>query len=186
MKTTIKHTTRTLLRLPLLVAMALMVTNCTEVANIEACWNTSKLDPQLTGIWKSGDGSICAFVKTDKDYHVGACTNGMEGGIRTFETNGHQYMVINDLKASTVGYDRLRGHDKGGTLLKYAVKGDVLTIYALDPNDLASAIKAGKVAGEVNEDGMPNIKELDAATIKWLGQAAETVSWNESIYKKQK
>lgn len=171
-------------KLSILAGITLLASSCIGVKDVEETWNKSKADAELLGTWKGNGDARCAFVKTDQDYFVTSGTNGLEGGCKSFEANGHKYVIVASLKASLLGFGTMDADSKNGTLLRYKVDGDTLRMYSFDGNKLKEAIKAGKVPGEVDENDSAQLSKLDEATIKWLGEAAEGDGWDEQVYKK--
>jgi len=169
-----------------LIGLTLLAASCIQVGDVEEAWGKSKADPELLGAWDGKNDAKCAFVKTEKDYFVTTGTNGLEGCCKSFETNGHKYVIVAPLKAAVLGFDKADEDDKNGTLLRYKVNGDTMIMYSLDGNKITEAVKAKKVPGEVDEDGNGSLTVLDAATIKWLGEAADGDGWTENVYKRVK
>lgn len=176
------HSIRNLLSL---AALGLLAASCIQVDNVEKVWDKSKADPALLGTWVDRNDGLCAFVKTDKDYFITTGTNGLEGGCKSFETAGHKYVIVASLKATLLGFGKMDLDEKNGTLLRYEVKGDKLSMYSLDGNALKKAIEAKEVPGII-EDDSAKLKELDAATIAWLGKAASGDGWSETVYTRLK
>jgi len=169
-----------------LAALSLLAVSCIGVENVEETWNKSKGDADLVGLWEGNNDSKCSFIKTDQDYLITTGTNGLEGGCKSFDVNGHKYVIVASLKASLLGFGDMEADSKNGTLLRYEVKGDTLKMYSYNGDKLKEAIKAGKVKGEVDENDSAKLKVLDADTIKWLGEAAEGLGWDEQVYKRVK
>ena len=174
---------KTIRNLSTLAGLCLLSASCIQVDNIENAWKSSKADPELLGAWEGKNDDLCAFVKTDKDYFVTSGTNGLEGGCKSFDANGSKYIIIASLKASVLGFGKMDADAKDGTLLRYEVKGDKLSMYSLDGNVLKKAVEAKEVPGTI-EDDSAKLNELDEATIKWLGKIAKGNGWNETLYKR--
>ena len=159
----IKHT-------GLLLALALILTGCIPVKNVEKAWKAAKADDALAGTWidkKGGDGMV-GFVKTDQGFLVTSGTSGLEGGCKSIETNGHQYIIVAKLRAAILGFDNVDDDNKDGTLLRYKVDGDSLTLYTYNQDKINAAVKDGKVPGEFDDNDSADLKELDDATIEEL------------------
>lgn len=170
-----------------LVALCLLFTGCIKVKDVEKAWKSSKADNALAGTWDQaggGDGKV-GFVKTDKNFLVTSGTSGLEGGCRSIETNGHKYIIVASLRAAVLGFDNVDQDSKEGTLMRYKIEGDKLTLYTYDDARLKKAIEDKKVPGEI-EDDSAELSELDAATIKWLGEIADGPGWDTQVYKKKK
>lgn len=174
---------KTILNVSALAALTLIASSCIQVDNVEKAWNDSKADPALLGAWDDGKGGSCAFVKTEKDYFVTSGTNGLEGCCKSFDADGSKYVIVASLKASVLGFDKQEADAKDGTLLRYEVKGDKLSMYSLDGNVLKKAVEAKEVPGTI-EDDSAKLNELDEATIKWLGKVAKGNGWKETVYKR--
>jgi hypothetical protein len=167
-----------------LLAVCLFAVGCIPVKNVEKAWNSSKADNELAGLWTQkggGDGKV-GFVKTDKDFLVTSGTSGLEGGCRTVETNGHKYLIVASLRAAVLGFDHVDDDNKEGTLMRYKIEGDTLTMYTYDEGRLKVAIEDKKVPGEIDENDSAELTELDAATIKWLGEIGDGPGWDEQTY----
>ncbi len=169
-----------------LFMVCLFAVGCIPVKNVEEAWNASSADEDLIGMWfqDDGDGKV-GFVKTDKDFLVTSGTSGLEGGCRSIETNGHKYIIVAGLRAAVLGFENVDEDSKEGTLLRYKIEGDTLTMYTYDEGRLKVAIEDNKVAGEVDENDSAKITELDEATIQWLGEIGDGPGWNADVYKRQ-
>ena len=177
---------KTILNVSALAALTLLATSCIQVDDVEDAWNNSKADAALLGHWEDGNGGSCAFVKTEKDYFVTTGTNGLEGCCKSFEVDGSKYVIVASLKASVLGFDKQDADGKSGTLLRYEVKGNKLSMYSLDADVVKKAVEAKEVTGKI-EDDSASITKLDEATIKWFGKVAkEKKGWSETAYKKAK
>jgi len=168
-----------------LAVACLLTVGCIPVKDVEKAWKDAKPDIDLVGTWvgKGDSSSKVGFVKTDKGYLVTSGTSGLEGGCRSIETNGHKYIIVANLRAAVLGFDHVDEDSKDGTLLRYNVEGDKLTLYTYDDERINKAIKQGKVKGEIEKlddggEGAATITELDAATIKWLGEIADGPGWD--------
>jgi len=180
MKTKIIH------NLTALAGITLLAAGCIQVADVEDAWQDAKPDPALLGAWKGKNDARCAFVKTEKDYFVTSGTNGLEGCCKSFETNGHKYVIVAPLKTSVLGFDNVDDDAKNGTLLRYKIKDDTLIMHSLDANKITEAVKAKEVPGEIDEDGSGSLSILDDATVKWLGEIADGDGWTENVYTREK
>jgi len=167
------------------ITASLLAASCIQVENVEEAWNVAKPDEALVGTWQGNGDDLCRFIKTDEGYLVTSGTNGLEGGCRSFESNGHKFVIISSLKAALLGYGRMEEDGKGGTLLRYTIEAGTLRMYSYDGDKLKEAINGGKVAGKV-EDDSAKLTELDAATIRWLGEVAGGAGWDPQTYKKLK
>lgn len=178
--------TRSILQTTGLVILSLIATSCIPVKNVEKAWGNAKADEALVGTWTGAQNAIVSFAKTDRGFLVTAGTTGLEGGCKSFEADGHHYLIVASLKASLLGFEQVDDDGKSGTLLRYKVEGDILKMYSFDGNQLKAAVEADKVAGVIDENDSTQLTELDEATIKWLGEAAEGAGWDEKVYRKQK
>jgi len=167
-----------------LTAIVLLAVGCIQVGNVEEAWGKARADPELLGTWQGKRGALCSFVKTEKDYFITSGTDGLEGCCKSFETNGHKYVIVAPLKPSILGFDKVDEDSKSGTLLRYEVKGDTLIMYSLDGDVISKAVKAKEVPGTIDENDSGSLSILDAATVKWLGKIADGDGWTENIYKK--
>lgn len=177
------HTIRNFITL---IGITLLAASCIQVGNVEDAWKDAKADPELLGQWEGKNDALCAFVKTEKDYYVTSGTNGLEGCCKSFETNGHKYVIVAPLKSSVLGFDKVDDEGKNGTLLRYKVDGDTLIMYSLDGNKITEAVKAKTVPGEIDENDSGSLTILDDATVKWLGEIAAGDGWTENVYKRVK
>lgn len=170
----------------MMLAICLFAVGCIPVKNVEKAWKASKADNALVGNWvgKNDSESKVAFVKTDKDFLVTSGTSGLEGGCRTLETNGHKYIIVASLRAAVLGFDEVDDDNKEGTLMRYKIEGDMLTMYTYDSARIKVAVEDNKVPGEI-EDDSAELTELDAATIKWLGEIADGPGWDKQEYKRK-
>ncbi|MFN3165526.1 MAG: hypothetical protein ACE37H_00515 [Phycisphaeraceae bacterium] len=174
--------TRTAMKPFALLAACLFAVGCIPVKNVEKAWNSSKADNELVGLWtQEGDGKV-GFVKTDKDFLVTSGTSGLEGGCRSIETNGHKYLIVASLRAAVLGFEHVDADSKEGTLMRYKIDGDTLKMYTYDEGRLKVAIEDKKVPGEIDENDSAQLTELDAATIKWLGEIGDGPGWDEQTY----
>lgn len=171
----------------LLLAMTLLLTACIPVKNVEKAWKDAKADDALVGTWvKTGGDAMVGFVNTDKGFLVTAGTDGLEGGCRSITTNGHQYLIIAKFRAAILGFDNVDDDTKDGTLIRYKIEGDQLTLYTYNQDKLNNAVKDKKVPGELDENDSAKLSELDAATIQWLGSIAdEKEGWDAQVYKRK-
>ena len=178
--------TRIFRNLSAVAGACLLAVSCIQVDNVENAWNGSKADPDLLGTWEDGNGGSCAFVKTEKDYFVTTGTNGLEGCCKSFDAGGSKYVIVADLGPALLGFDKQDDDGKNGTLLRYEVKGNKLSMYSLDANVIKKAVQAKEVKGKI-EDDSATITELDEATIAWFGKMAKKKDgWSETVYKKVK
>ena len=169
-----------------LAAITFFASSCIQVDNVQNAWEGSKADPDLLGVWEDGNGGSCAFVKTEKDYFVTTGTNGLEGCCKSFDAGGSKYVIVAKLGPALLGFDKQDDDNKSGTLLRYEVRGNKLTMYSLDANFVKKAVEAKEVPGTI-EDDSASITELDEATIKWFGKVAKKKEgWSETVYKKVK
>lgn len=176
--------TKLIRNLTALVAIAFLSSSCIQVDNVENAWKDSKADAALLGIWEDNDGNQCAFVKTEKGYHVTTGPNGLEGACKSFDAGGSTYIIVADLAPALLGFDKQKPDNKGGTLLRYEVKGGKLIMYSLDGEIVKKAIEAKEVAGTV-EDDSASISEIDKATIAWFGKIAKkNDGWKSTTYNK--
>lgn len=169
----------------LLLAACLLTVGCIPVKNVEKAWKDAKADEALVGKWYGSNDAMVGFVKTDQDYLVTSGTNGLEGGCKTIEVNGHKYVIVASFKAAILGFDKMDKDEKNGTLLRYKIEGNSLTMYTYDSDKLAEAIKAKKVPGEIDENDSAELIELDEATIKWLGEIGDQPGWDAQVFKKK-
>ena len=167
----------------LLMVTCMLLAGCIPVKNVEKAWKGAKADDALVGTWigKNNADEKVGFVKTDKGFLVTSGTQGLEGGCRSIETNGHKYIIIAKFKAAILGFDQVDADSKDGTLLRYKVEGDTLTTYTYDDGRIKVAVEDGKVPGEI-EDDSADLTELDDATIKWLGEIADGPGWTAKVY----
>lgn len=172
----------------LLLAACLLLAGCIPVKNVEKAWNDAKPDDALAGTWvdqNGGDGMV-GFVKTDKGFLVTSGTSGLEGGCRSITTNGHKYIIVAKFRAAILGFDNVDDDTKDGTLMRYKVEGDKLTLYTYNQDKIKDAVKDKKVPGEIDENDSASLTELDAATIQWLGTIGdEKEGWDEQNYKRK-
>lgn len=176
----IKHAT-------LMLATCLLLAGCIPVKNVEKAWKDAKADQALVGTWvKNGGDGMVGFVNTDKGFLVTAGTDGLEGGVRSITTNGHSYIIVAKFRAAILGFDNVDEDTKDGTLLRYKIDGDQLTLYTYNQDKLNAAVKDKKVPGEMDENDSAKLSELDAATIQWLGKIAdEKEGWDAQVYKRK-
>lgn len=170
-----------------LMVISLLMAGCIPVKNVQEAWNNAKADQTLIGTWaaESGDG-IVGFVKTDKNFLVTSGTSGLEGGCRSIETHGHKYIIVAQLRAAVLGFDNVDDDTKDGTLIRYEIKGDTLTLYTYNQENLNNAVKNNQVKGELDENDSASLKELDHATIQWLGKiAGKKEGWGIQHYKRK-
>lgn len=168
----------------LLLATCLLMAGCIPVKNVEKAWNKAKVDDALAGTWvdKSGDGMV-GFVKTDKGFLVTSGTSGLEGACRSITTNGHSYIIVAKFRAAILGFDNVDNDTKDGTLLRYKLEGDKLTLYTYNQDKINAAVKNKTVPGEFDENESASLAELDEATIKWLGEIGdEKEGWDPQEY----
>ena len=169
-----------------LSVFCLLATGCIPVKNVEKAWKTNKADSGLIGLWTEqggGEGKV-GFVKTDKDFLVTSGTSGLEGGCRSIQTNGHKYIIVASLRAAVLGFDNVEDDEKEGTLMRYKIDGDKLMLYTYDQDRVKQAVEDNKVPGVI-EDDSAELSELDAATIKWLGEIADGPGWDEQVYQRK-
>lgn len=171
-----------------LLAIGLLMVGCIPVKNVEKAWKSAKADAGLVGTWvdkDGGDGRV-GFVSTDKGFLVTASTSGLEGGCRSITTNGHTYIIVANFRAAILGFDNVEDDSKDGTLLRYKLDGDKLTLYTYDQDSLNAAVKDKKVPGVFDEGDAASLTELDAATIKWLGEIGDDKKgWGPQEYKRK-
>ena len=171
----------------LMLATAVLLAGCIPVKNVEKAWKEAEADDALVGTWVQGDSGMVGVVKTDKGFLVTSGTSGLEGGCKSITTNGHNYIVIAQFRAAILGFDNVDDDQKDGTLMRYAIEGDNLTLYTYNQDKLNAAIKDKKVPGEMDENDSGKLLELDDATIKWLGEIAdEKDGWETQKYTRQK
>lgn len=172
----------------LLLGLTLLLAGCIPVKNVEKAWANAEADDALAGTWvdaKGGDAMV-GFVKTDQDFLVTTGTDGLEGGCRSITTNGHQYIIVAKFRAAILGFENVDDDTKDATLLRYKVEGDKLTMYTYNQDNINTAVKDGKVAGEMDENDSASLKELDEATIAWLGKIGdEEKGWDAKHYKRK-
>lgn len=172
----------------LLLATCLLLTGCIPVKNVEKAWKDAKADEAIVGTWaqKNSDGMV-GFVKTDKGYLITSGTSGLEGAVRSITTNGHNYIIVAKFRAAILGFENVDDDTKDGTLLRYKVEGNTLTMYTYNQDKINAAVKEKKVPGEVDENDSATLSELDAATIKWLGKIGdEKEGWDAQVYELKK
>ncbi|MEM9347036.1 MAG: hypothetical protein AAGB26_10510 [Planctomycetota bacterium] len=170
-----------------LLACLLLLTGCIPVKNVEKAWNKAKADEALVGNWvgaKDNESKV-GFVKTNKGFLVASGTSGLEGGCRSITTNGHQYLIVAQFRAAILGFDEVDDGTKDGTLIRYKIDGDTLTLYTYNQNRINEAVKDGKVPGELDENDSATLTELDDATIAWLGQISDGEGWEVQEYKRK-
>ncbi|MBX2852166.1 MAG: hypothetical protein KTR15_10510 [Phycisphaeraceae bacterium] len=172
----------------LMLTTCLLLAGCIPVKNVEKAWKDAKADETLVGIWVQNDGEgIVGFVNTDKGFLVSSGSSGLEGGCKSFTTNGHNYIIVAQFRAAILGFDNVEDDNKGGTLIRYKIDGDKLTLYTYSQEKLNAAVKDKKVAGEMDENNSASLSGLDAATIEWLGKIAdEKEGWDVQEYKRKK
>ncbi len=172
----------------LILAACLLLTGCIPVKNVEKAWKDAKADDALVGTWvdkNDGDGMV-GFVQTDKGFLVTSGTSGLEGGCRSITTNGHKYIIIAKFRAAILGFDNVDDDTKDATLLRYTVEDDALTLYTYNQEKITAAVKDKKVPGKIDENDSASLNELDAQTIKWLGEiGGEKDGWDEQNYKRK-
>lgn len=176
--------TRIIRNITAYAGITLLVAGCIQVDNVEKAWGDARADPELLGAWEGGNDARCAFIKTEKDFHVASGTNGLGGCCKSFETKGHKYVIVAPLKPSVLGFEKVDADSKNGTLLRYEVKGDTLIMYSLDGETITGAIRAGAVPGEIDENGDGSLTALEETTIEWLGDIADGKGWTEHVYQK--
>ena len=177
---TIKHAA-------LLLAGGLLLTGCIPVKNVEKAWKDAKADEALVGTWvdRNGDGMV-GFIQTDKGFLVTSATSGLEGGCRSITTNGHSYIIVAKFRAAILGFDNVDDDTKDGTLMRYKIDGDKLTLYTYNQDKITTAVEDKKVPGKIDENDSASLNELDAATVKWLGEIGdEKKGWDEQKYKRK-
>ena len=171
----------------LMLAGCLLLAGCIPVKNVEKAWKDAEADEALIGTWVQGDSGMVGFVNTDQGFLVTSGTSGLEGGCKSVTTNGHSYIIVAEFRAAILGFDNVDEDNKSGTLMRYKIEGDKLTLYTYDQEKLEAAIKAKKVPGEIDENDSGELLELDAATLKWLGDIAdEKDGWDVQEYKRKK
>lgn len=170
----------------LLLALTLILGGCIPVKNVEKAWNDASADEALVGTWVQGDSDKVGFVMTDKGFLVTSGTSGLEGGCKSVTTNGHHYLIVAQFRAAILGFENVDDDTKDGTLMRYKIEGEKLTLYTYNQDKIDAAIKAKKVPGEM-EDDSGSLLELDEATLKWLGAIAdEKEGWDVQEYKRMK
>jgi len=170
----------------LVLATLTLMAGCIPVKNVEKAWKAAAADEALVGTWEQGDDGKVGFVNTDQGFLVTSGTSGLEGGCKTIETNGHKYIIVAQFRAAILGFDNVDDDTEDGTLMRYKVDGDTLTLYTYNQEKLNTAVKDGKVGGEMDENDSAKLKELDDATIKWLGEIADQKDgWDTQKYKRQ-
>ncbi|MEM6259183.1 MAG: hypothetical protein AAGI37_12940 [Planctomycetota bacterium] len=169
-----------------LLGFVLLLTGCIPVKNVEKAWNKAEADEALVGNWvgANDNDSKVGFVQTDKGFLVTSGTSGLEGGCRSITTNGHQYLIVAQFRAAILGFDEVDDDTKDGTLIRYKIDGDTLTLYTYNQNKINEAVKNGKVPGELDENDSATLTELDDATIAWLGQIGDEEGWEVQEYKR--
>jgi len=181
-------TRKNLMSVACVLVLCLLACGCIPVKNVEKAWSTSKPDKDLAGLWLQaggGDGKI-AFIATDKDFLITSGTSGLDGGCRTVETNGHKFIIVANLRAAVLGFDQVDDDGKDGTLIRYKLEGDSLSIYTYDQEKINAAIKDGSVPGVMDENDSGKISELDEKTLAWLGKAADGPGWDLQKYDRKK
>jgi len=176
----------TLKHAALLLAACTLLAGCIPVKNVEKAWKTAQADKALAGTWQQdgGDGMV-GFVMTDKGFLVTSGTSGLEGGCKSITTNGHHYIIVAQFRAAILGFDNVDDDTKDGTLMRYKVVGDNLTLYTYNQEKINAAVKDGKVNGEMDENDSAKLTELDDATIKWLGEIGDAEEgWDTQEYKR--
>ena len=172
----------------LMLAACLLLAGCIPVKNVEKAWKNAKADDALAGTWvqDGGDGMV-GFVNTDQGFLVTAGTSGLEGGCRSITTNGHTYIIVAQFRAAILGFENVEDDTKDGTLMRYKLEGDKLTLYTYNQEKLNAAVKDKQVPGEMDENDSAKLSELDAATIQWLGKIADDEEgWDVQTYKRKK
>ncbi|MEO0474384.1 MAG: hypothetical protein AAF085_00245, partial [Planctomycetota bacterium] len=166
----------------LLFAGCVLLTGCIPVKNVEKAWKDAKADEALVGTWTQGDSGMVGFVNTDKGFLVTSGTSGLEGGCKSVTTNGHNFIIVAQFRAAILGFENVDDDTKDGTLMRYKIEGESLKLYTYDQEKLNAAIKAKKVPGEMDENDSGKLLELDAATLKWLGEIADQEEgWDEQV-----
>ena len=171
----------------MLLATLTLLAGCIPVKNVEKAWKNAEADKALAGTWEKdrGDGMV-GFIMTDKGFLVTSGTSGLEGGCKSIETNGHKYIIVASFRAAILGFDNVEDGNKEGTLLRYKVEGDKLFMYTFNQDKLNTAVKDGKVAGEMDENDSAKLTELDDATIKWLGEIGDAdEGWDTQTYQRK-
>lgn len=171
-----------------MIALCLLMAGCIPVKNVEKAWNNAKADDALAGQWvgKNDDSSKVGFVKTDQGFLVTSGTSGLEGGCKSVTTNGHTYIIVAKLRAAVLGFDQADEDEKDGTLMRYKLDGDSLTLYTYNQDKINAAVKDGSVPGEMDENDSASLKELDEATLAWLGKIADQKDgWDVQEYKRK-
>ena len=172
----------------LMLAALVLLAGCIPVENVEKAWKDAKADEGLVGLWvqNGGDGKV-GFVNTDQGFLVTSGTSGLEGGCKSITTNGHNYVIVAEFRAAILGFENVDDNNKSGTLMRYKVDGDNLTLYTYNQDKINEAVKAKKVPGEMDENDSASLNELDEATIKWLGEIGdEKEGWDVQKYKRKR
>ncbi|MFK7790430.1 MAG: hypothetical protein AB8C95_13170 [Phycisphaeraceae bacterium] len=172
----------------LLLATGLLLTGCIPVKNVEKAWKDANVDKALVGTWvdKNGGDGMVGFVQTDKGFLVTSGTTGLEGGCKSITTNGHKYIIVAKFRAAILGFENVDDDTKDGTLLRYKIEGDALTLYTFNQDKIKQAVKDKKVPGEIDENDSATLTELDAATLKWLGEIGDVEEgWDVQAYKRK-
>lgn len=170
------------------LVIALLLAGCIPVKNVEKAWQTAKADDALAGTWveKNGGDGMVGFVKTDQGFHVTSGTSGLEGACRSITTNGHKYIIVAKLRAAILGFDNVDDDTKDGTLLRYTLEDDTLTLYTYDQDKINAAVKDKQVPGELDDNNSATLNELDEATLTWLGKIGdEKEGWDAQVYKRK-
>lgn len=170
----------------LILATLTLMAGCIPVKNVEKAWKAAEADKALVGTWQQGGDGMVGFVMTDQGFLVTSGTSGLEGGCKSIETNGHKYIIVAQFRAAILGFENVDDDTKDGTLMRYKIEGDTLTLYTYNQDKLNAAVKDGKVGGEMDDNDSAKLKELDDATIKWLGTIAdEKEGWDTQKYKRK-
>jgi hypothetical protein len=160
---------------------------CIPVKNVEKAWKDAKADEALVGTWAQNDGDgVIGVVNTDKGFLVMSSSDGLEGACRSITTNGHRYIIVAKLRAAIFGFDEVEGDAKDGTLIRYEIDDDKLTLYTYKQAKLDAVVEDKQVPAEMDENNRPTLSELDEATIEWLGKIADDKEgWDVQEYKRK-
>ena len=158
-----------------LLAAALALSGCIEVADISAKWKACSIDPALEGVWTSKEQDKekkTLFIKQKDNWYLMTATGDDKAmAVRCFEAGGAQFMIWVPIAQAVIGFDA-EGADKKGTVVHYAIRDGKLNFFALDQDFLKQAIVAKEVAGTSNDKESTKLTCLDDATCAFLGKAA--------------
>ena len=161
---------RAVLAVAVLLSTALLCSACEAVfLNPLSDSRDAKPDERLLGKWVSTDEHEAgAYIQFDaganRELNVSASgiDEGQNPGFTMFttKTGKHTYMNLNPT-------DKDRG--RGYLIVRYAVEGDRLTVWILDSDKLAAAIKRGELKGNPGEGyGKTTVSDTPAKVAAFL------------------